>query len=109
MATTGDNNFAIENALLWKLFADRIEHLGEVAVERFLVTALKEYFIAVSKDEDTEAVPLGLIYPLALGWNLLDSLGEHRKDWRIDDELHVFRRLQPQGCGCDEVSVLLSI
>ena len=65
-SVVGDDEFAVEYAFLRELFADRIEHLGEVAVERFFVAALEKDFVAIAKDKNAEAVPLGLVDPVAL-------------------------------------------
>src|SRR5206468_1647243 len=75
-------------ALFRKLIANRVEHLGEVAVEGLFVAALEQNFVAIAKDEDAEAVPLGLVNPVAFGGDGVDSLGEHGKDGRVDGELH---------------------
>jgi len=88
VATIGDDEFAIEDALFGKLLTERREHLGEVAVEGFLVAALEEDFVAVAKDEDAEAVPLGLVDPVAFGRDGVDALGEHGEEGRVNGELH---------------------
>lgn len=45
--------------------------------------------IAVAKDERAKAVPLRLEDPSIAGWQLADSLGEHRQNRRIDREVHI--------------------
>lgn len=97
-AFTGDDEFAVEYALDGELLAQPIQHFWEVAIERFLVSTLEQDFVAVAKDENAEAVPLGLVYPVAFGGNCVDPLGEHGKEWRIDGELHVRgRMIRPLG------------
>ena len=87
-AAFSDDQFSVEHAFLRKLLADWIEHLGEVAVEGLFVAALEQNFVAIAKDEDAEAVPLGLVDPLALRGYCVDALGEHGQDRRVDGELH---------------------
>ena len=65
MAAIRDDELSIEYAFLRQLFADRLKHLGEVAVERLFIPALEQHFVPIAKDEHAEAVPLGLVYPIA--------------------------------------------
>ena len=76
---------------------ERIEELGEVAVERFLVAALDHQFIVVAEDERAKAVPLGLEDPFVAIGDVIDSLREHRENGRFDCGVHapmVYRRLK---------------
>jgi len=88
MAAVGDDEFAVEGALLGQLAAKRVEHFGEVAVKGFLIAALEEDFVAVAKDEYAEAIPLGLVDPVALGGNGVNAFGEHGEDGRVCGEVH---------------------
>ena len=88
-AVVGNDELTVEDALFGKLIAERREHLGEVAIERLFVAALQENFIAIAKNEDTEAVPLGLVDPAAFRRDGVDALREHGEKGRIDDELHM--------------------
>ena len=88
VAVVGDDEFPIEDALFGELVAKGREHLGEVAIERFLVAALEEDFIAIAEDEDAEAVTLWLVDPFAFGGYGVDAFGEHREERRINSELH---------------------
>ena len=76
------------DAALGELRHERIEQLGEVAVERLLVAALDEDLVAVAEDERAEAVPLGLEDPAVAFGEFADALGEHREDGRVDGEVH---------------------
>ena len=63
-----DHHLAVEHAALRELGAERVAELGEVAVQRLQVAALREHLVAVAEDEGPEAVPLGLEQPaVALG------------------------------------------
>jgi len=42
-----------------------IDHLGEIAIQRFLVAALNQDFVAVAENQRTETVPLRLEDPLS--------------------------------------------
>ena len=79
-----DDDFPVENRAVWQLTPEWVDEIGKVSVERFLVAALDQDFIAVPEDERSEAVPLGLVDPsLSLG-QLAHALGEHRQNGRID-------------------------
>jgi|SRR6185503_5949203 len=98
MGAVRDDEFAIEDAFVGKLLAKRIEHLGEVAVEGFFVAALKKNFIAIAENEYAKAIPLGLVDPVAFCRDLLNALGEHGKDRRIDGEIHwQVLMMRPEG------------
>jgi hypothetical protein len=64
VAAAGDDEFAVKHALFRELFADRVEHLGEIAVERFFVATLEEHFVTIAENEDAKAIPLGLVDPV---------------------------------------------
>jgi hypothetical protein len=84
----GDDNLSVEDAPLRQLCLQRIDQLREVAIEWLLVAALDEDFIPVTEEKRAEAVPLGFEDPSFARWQLAHSLCEHRKDWRIDREVH---------------------
>jgi len=83
-----DHQFAIEHATLGELRAQRIDHIGEIAVERLGVAALDEDFIPVAKNEDAEAVPLGLEDPVTRLGDVVDALGKHGQNRWIDRKIH---------------------
>jgi hypothetical protein len=56
------------------------------------VLLVDEDFIAVTEDECAETIALGLEDPCFGGWQLADSLGEHREDGRIESEVHAEMR-----------------
>src|SRR6266496_3953367 len=82
------DDFPIEHALFGQLRFQWIDELREISIERLLVAALYEKFVAVAEDECAESVPLRLEDPSFAGWKLTDSLCEHWKDRRIDSEVH---------------------
>lgn len=84
----GYDKFTVEDTLRRKLFAQWSEDLGEVTVQRFFITALNENFFSIAKDEDPKAVPLRFVDPVADSRDLVDPLGEHGKQWRVDDKVH---------------------
>lgn len=84
----GNHEFAVEHALFRELFAEGIDHLGEVAIERLFIAALEEDFVAIAKNQDPETVPLGLVDPVSLMRYFVHALGKHGKDWRIDRKVH---------------------
>lgn len=90
-STVGNDEFAVEDAFCRELFAQRIEHLREVTIQGFFVAALEENFIAIAKHEDAEAIPLGLIDPVAAGGDLIYALCEHGEKRRGDGKIHEFQ------------------
>src|SRR5258707_12833782 len=83
-----NNDFPVEHALFGQLRFQWIDELGEISIERFLVAALNKNFVAVTEDERAESVPLRLEDPSFAWWQLADSFCKHRKDRRIDSEIH---------------------
>src|SRR6476646_6043212 len=83
-----DDDLAVEHASLGQLRLDRIDQLGEISIERLLIAALNENFIAITKDERPESIPLWLEDPSLAWWKLADSFREHRKNRRVYGELH---------------------
>src|SRR5215470_4457221 len=84
-----DDDFAVEHRASRQLLADRIEQLGEISVERFLVAALDQYFVAVSKDQRAKTVPLRLKDPVSFRRKLSDSFCEHRQNGRINGKFQI--------------------
>jgi hypothetical protein len=83
-----DDDLSVQHAALRELCLQRIDELGEVALERLLVATLDEDLIAVTEDQRTEPVPLGLEDPPGADGKLGDALGEHREDRGIERKLH---------------------
>ena len=106
-----DDEFAVEYGLCRELVAERIDHLGEVSIEGFLIPALDENLVAIPKDENAKAVPLWLVDPFTLPRHLIDALGEHGEKWRVDGKVHVqvaAVRISIQRCRCFNLHALLS-
>ena len=83
-----DHDLTIEHAVLRQLRLQRVDQLGEIAIERPLVPTLNEDLVDLAKDERAKTVPLRLENPSLARRELTHSLGEHRKNRRIDCELH---------------------
>lgn len=83
-----DDEFAVKYEFGRKLFSQRFEHLGEIPIQRLLIATLDEELLAVPKDKNAEAVPLGLVNPLASGGDHSDPLGSIGRNRRTDDEVH---------------------
>src|SRR5258706_14373507 len=83
-----DDDLAVEHAALGELRLERIDQLGEIAIERLLIPALDEDLVAVTEEQRAKAGPLGFEDPAFAGWQLADTLGEHLKDARIYSEVH---------------------
>ena len=92
-AVVGDDDLAVEDAALGELGAERVEEVGEVAIEWLGVAALEVDVVAVAEDESAEAVPLGLEAPVAGGGDGVDALGEHGEERRREGERHGVRTL----------------
>ncbi len=92
-----DHNFAVEHAARRQRFLQRLQQIGKITVQRFLVAALDVDFVAVAKNQGAEAVPLGLEDPVVTGGQFVNALGEHRQDGRIHGKIHDSRivALQP--------------
>lgn len=87
-ALVGDDYLAVEHTALWKFCRQKLDELREIAVEGFLVAALDEHFIAVTKYKRAKPVPLGFEDPFVTGWKFAHALCEHRQDGRIDGKIH---------------------
>jgi hypothetical protein len=83
-----DNNFAVEGAARGQSRSQRIQKLGEIAIQRFRVAALQQYLIAIAKNKRAKTVPLRLVNPRSLDRQFTHSFSEHRQDRRV------YRKLQ---------------
>src|SRR5207237_3280317 len=79
-AWTGDNDLAVDNAVVRKPVDERVVELRKIAVERTRVAALDEHIALRTEDDRAKAVPLGLVEDLTLGRDRFRHLGEHRFD-----------------------------
>ena len=83
-----------------KLRAQRLEQLGEVAVQRFFVAALDQDLVAVAKDERAKPVPLGFEDPVPAGRQFTDALGQHRQERRVHGKIHTLSYTAHSSCDC---------
>ena len=84
----GDDDLAIDHALLGQPLEQRVVELGEVPVERLRVSALDVEVVVVPAIHDgPEPVPLGLEQEITIGGQGVRERGEHRLDGRIDREV----------------------
>jgi hypothetical protein len=84
----GNHDLTIQHASFRQLSQQRFKQLWEIAVERFLIPALKYDFVSVTKDQCTKPIPLGLKEPRISFRKFTNSLCEHRQNRRIDWEIH---------------------
>ena len=93
----GDHQLAVNDAALRELLQQRLDQLGEVAVQRFQVAALQQQIGAVAEHQGTKAVPLGLEQPVLAGRQRGDALGQHRPQRRCHGQRRSGRRLSGRG------------
>src|SRR5688500_5832101 len=84
----GHDDLAVEHATRRQLLQYRIDQLGKITIERFFVTALDHYLVAVAKNKCAEAAPLWFKNPITSAWEITDTFGEHRQDRRVYGKLH---------------------
>jgi hypothetical protein len=78
----GHDDLAVDDAARRQVGEQWREQLGEVAVERALVTAGQLDLVAVAEHDTAEAVPLRFVQPsVALG-DVVGELGQHRREGR---------------------------
>ena len=87
-AVLGDDDFAIEHAAGRQLRPQRLEQFGEIAIQRLLIAALDQDFVAVAEDQRAKPIPLRFENPCSGGGQFVDSLGEHRQDRRVYRKVH---------------------
>src|SRR5688572_9996646 len=83
-----DDNFAVKNTLIGQGQSYRIKQLGEIAVERSLVTALQINVIAIAKHNRAKAIPLRLDDPAVPWRENSNTLRQHRLNRRVDRQFH---------------------
>src|SRR5262245_36350594 len=84
-----DDELPVEHRTARQLRLERLEQLGKVAVQRFLITALDQDLLAIAEDQRAKSIPLRLEDPAFTGRQLANSLGEHRQDRRVYGKAHV--------------------
>jgi hypothetical protein len=84
----GDDDLTVDDASLGQARPQRIEQLGEVAVERSLLAARELHVVAVSEHDAPETVPLRLEQPAVAGRDLTRQLRQHRGEWWRDGQDH---------------------
>src|ERR1700750_3152991 len=82
------HDFAVDHTFRRRLCTKWIEHIGEVAVKWLLVAALDENFVAVTKNQNPEAIPLWLVDIVSLPRHLVHAFGKHGKNGRVDGQVH---------------------
>ena len=88
----GDDELAVHDRPIRQRGAQRVEDLGEVAVEGTLVAAAEHEVVAVAEHDAAEPVPLRLVRPGAPRRQLALEGGEHRRHWRRHGERHRAQR-----------------
>ena len=84
----GDHDLTIQHATLGHLPQQRIDKLGKVTVQWFLIPALNKDFVMVAKNQCAKPIPFGLEDPCALFWQFLKAFRKHRQDGRLYGQAH---------------------
>jgi hypothetical protein len=84
----GNDDFAIEHTPARELRLEGLDEIREVAIQRLLVTTLKEELAPVPEDQHPETVPLGLEDPARSFGDLADALGQHGQERRGYRKVH---------------------
>src|SRR5437868_330794 len=83
-----DYDLTVDHAARWELRPKRIEQLRKVPIQRLQVAALQQDVVAVPEDDCPETIPLRLENPVRPRGDLVDTFGQHWRNWRADDEIH---------------------
>ena len=83
-----DNNFPIQHALFRQLRTDRLQQLGEKAIQAFLVAALNGHIVPIAKDQRAKPIPFRFEDPCGTGGQLVYPFGKHRWQWGTDCKTH---------------------
>src|SRR4051812_33990562 len=94
-----DDDLAVDDAALRQVGEQRLDELGEVAVQRLEVAALQQELVAVAKDQRAEAVPLRLELPAVALRQAVGGGGEHRLDRRVEGKAHRLGRTSYNRSG----------
>ena len=87
-AVSCDDDLTVENTLVRKLLPQGIDQFRKISIQRLLIAALNEKFVFVPENQRPKPIPLWLINPFRPGGQLIDPLGQHGTDGRVDGKLH---------------------
>src|SRR5580698_1556546 len=93
-ACSDHDHLAIQPAACRESAPERLEELGEVAIQWLLVAALEQQLVAISEDEHAKAIPFRFEDPRLTFGQLANALGEHGQNGGNDGEAH--RRSVPK-------------
>src|SRR5262245_42125210 len=88
-AWCGDDDLAIDHAVVGKMQQQRLVQLGKIAIERTQISALNVDVTAPAEHDGAKAVPLRLVEKRAAGRQRLSQLRQHRLDGWLDRKGHV--------------------
>ena len=74
-----DDNLSVEDAARRQCRAQRLQQFRKVAIQRLFVAALDQDLIPIAKDQRAKSIPLRFENPIAIGWQFIHSLGQHRQ------------------------------
>jgi hypothetical protein len=83
-----NHEFPIEHTAVRQLLFQWLDHLREIAIQRFLIPALNQHFVTVAKNQNSKPIPLRLKNPVAGHGYFIHALGEHGQNRRIDGKFH---------------------
>src|SRR4051812_9326284 len=83
-----DYDLPIQNAAGRQLLEQSLGQLREIPIQRLLITALQQYFVAVPEDQRSKPVPLWFEDPVAVGRQFIHSFGEHRQQRWVYGKVH---------------------
>src|SRR6185503_1367307 len=83
-----DDDLSIEHASSGQLRGERLEQLRKVAVQRFLIAALDQYFLPVAEDQRPEPIPFRLENPISPCRKFGDTFRKHRQNRRVHWKIH---------------------
>ncbi len=83
-----DHDLAVDDTASRQSRQQRRMEIRKVSIQRPQIAALDVEFAVVAKDDRAEAVPLGLIEEAGAAGHSVHELGEHRLDWRLNQEAH---------------------
>src|SRR5579872_1279608 len=89
-----NDDLAIQHTPWRQCRSQRRLKLREIPVKRLFVPALDENLIAIAKYQRAKSIPFRLKDPIIAFRQFSHTLGQHRKDWRIDGKIH-YRMLNP--------------